>query len=116
MGWLPTSILPSEARFAYVASPFRLAEIYVPFVLPTSARGELPPIYFGHIPRGVSDQRAQDLSASLRSPDASNGTSIRPESAHFDEGCPGHDGPGIAGGGSRIVAARPQGKKRSKDC
>jgi len=32
MGWLPTSILPREAHFAYVASASRLAEIYVPFV------------------------------------------------------------------------------------
>src|SRR5262249_5719749 len=32
MGWLPTSILPGEALFAYVASALRLAEIYVPFV------------------------------------------------------------------------------------
>jgi hypothetical protein len=35
MEWLPTSILPREARFAYVASAFRLAEIYVPFVSST---------------------------------------------------------------------------------
>jgi hypothetical protein len=38
MEWLPTSILPREARFAYVASAFRLAEIYVPFVDGTDAR------------------------------------------------------------------------------
>jgi hypothetical protein len=38
MEGLPTSILPGEARFAYVASPFRLAEIYVPFVDVTEAR------------------------------------------------------------------------------
>src|SRR5436190_1616560 len=37
MEGLPTSILPSEAYFAYVASSFRLAEIYVPFVDPTEA-------------------------------------------------------------------------------
>jgi hypothetical protein len=35
MGWLPTSILPREARFAYLTSSSRLAEIYVPFVLST---------------------------------------------------------------------------------
>jgi hypothetical protein len=38
MGWLPSSIIPREARFAHVASAFRLAEIYVPFVCRTSAR------------------------------------------------------------------------------
>jgi hypothetical protein len=32
MGRLPSSILPSEACFAHVASAFRLAEFYVPFV------------------------------------------------------------------------------------
>src|SRR5262249_24850975 len=32
MEGLPTSILPSEARFAHVTSAFRLAEIYVPVV------------------------------------------------------------------------------------
>src|SRR5262249_45165730 len=37
MGWLPTSIIPREARFAHVASAFRLAEIYVPFVCRTGA-------------------------------------------------------------------------------
>jgi hypothetical protein len=30
--WLPTSILPREARLAYVASALRLTEIYAPFV------------------------------------------------------------------------------------
>jgi hypothetical protein len=38
MEGLPTSILPREARFAYVASAFRLAEIYVPFIDKTEAR------------------------------------------------------------------------------
>ena len=39
MRWLPTSILPREARFAYVASPFRLAEIEAhPTVAPTRPR------------------------------------------------------------------------------
>ncbi len=37
MGWLPTSILPREARFAYVASALRFAAIYVPFVRQTDA-------------------------------------------------------------------------------
>src|SRR6516165_9108202 len=41
MGWLPTSIFPSEARFAHVAFSFRLVEIYVPFVCRTSARRAL---------------------------------------------------------------------------
>jgi hypothetical protein len=40
MGWLPTSILPTEARFAYVVSALRLAAIYVPFVERTDARNE----------------------------------------------------------------------------
>ena len=34
---LSSSILPREARFAYVASAVRLAEIYVPFVDATDA-------------------------------------------------------------------------------
>ena len=38
MEGLPTSILPREARFAYVGSAFWLAEIYVPFVDHTDAR------------------------------------------------------------------------------
>ena len=39
---MPTSILPREARFAYVASTFRLAEIYVSFVVGTDARQDRP--------------------------------------------------------------------------
>jgi hypothetical protein len=35
MGWLPSSILPSEARFAHVTFAFQFAEIYVPFVQDT---------------------------------------------------------------------------------
>src|SRR5687767_13902583 len=35
MEWLPISIFPREARFAHVASAFRLTENYVPFVRPT---------------------------------------------------------------------------------
>jgi len=38
MGWLPTSIVPREVHFAHVDFTFRLAEIYVPFVLRTNAR------------------------------------------------------------------------------
>jgi hypothetical protein len=37
MEWLPSSILPREARFAHVASAFRLADIYVPFACRTDA-------------------------------------------------------------------------------
>ena len=37
MGWLPTSILPSEACFAYVVAILRLTDIYVPFVEKTEA-------------------------------------------------------------------------------
>jgi propanol-preferring alcohol dehydrogenase len=55
MEWLPTSILPREARFAHVASAFRLAEIYVPFVCHTELdeiEGRTPPphlpIILGH--------------------------------------------------------------------
>ena len=42
MGWLPTSILTREARFAYVASALRLTEIYVPFVRHTDAFSGMP--------------------------------------------------------------------------
>src|SRR5262249_59255671 len=54
MGWLPTSILPREACFAYVASAFRLAEIYVPFVDVSDA-----PKSVTRTQRGVSDRSAQ---------------------------------------------------------
>ena len=47
MGWLPTSILPREARFAHVASSFRLAEIYVPFVCRTDAHDSVRQVVEG---------------------------------------------------------------------
>jgi len=59
MGWLPSSILPREARFAHVTFAFQFAEIYVPFVRPTSAPIAIPPLRCGHIARSVSDRIAQ---------------------------------------------------------
>jgi hypothetical protein len=41
MEGLPTSILPREARFAYLTSVIRLAEIYVPFVDQSEARNRI---------------------------------------------------------------------------
>ena len=38
MGWLPSSILPREARFSNVTFDFRFAVIYVPFGDVTDAR------------------------------------------------------------------------------
>jgi hypothetical protein len=56
MEGLPTSILPREARFAYLTSALRLAEIYVPFVRHTSERVAIPPTCCGHIDRDVRRQ------------------------------------------------------------
>jgi len=53
MGWVPTPILPREARFAYVSSVFRLTEICAPFVRPTSARIAIPPVCSGVIDRQI---------------------------------------------------------------
>jgi hypothetical protein len=41
MDGLPSSILPTEARFAHVASAVQLADIYVPFVDPTSVSSDV---------------------------------------------------------------------------
>jgi hypothetical protein len=38
MGWLPHTIYPKEAPFAYAAFTSGLADIYVPFVCRTNAR------------------------------------------------------------------------------
>jgi len=63
MGWLPASILPREALFAYVASALRLAEIYVPFVPSTRAQAEVLSALRADTPMQVS---GRDL---VRGPD-----------------------------------------------
>jgi hypothetical protein len=51
MGWLPSTILPSEARFAHVTFAFQFAEIYVPFVGHTCVGSRQGVKCGGHIDR-----------------------------------------------------------------
>src|SRR3954469_10373307 len=76
MEWLPTSILSREARFAYVASGFRLAEIYVPFVRHTDGRiqAKWQPVPF------ASEPPLEPSTPASRSPEGS-ASQLHPQAA-----------------------------------